>query len=98
MLAFASFFIGTIAKGLSFSLEPLPTSATNGTEKGFDAGKLIWGRKRHALVDTQGNLMEVHVTAASTSDLARPTQASLCPSQATVGRQSLWGNPDSMGR
>lgn len=32
-------------------------------------GKRIWGRKRHVLVDTQGNLMEVKVTAASDSDL-----------------------------
>ena len=33
-------------------------------------GKKIWGRKRHALVDTQGHLMQVKVTAASASDLA----------------------------
>ena len=33
-------------------------------------GKKIWGRKRHVLVDTQGNLMELKVTAASDSDLA----------------------------
>jgi hypothetical protein len=28
----------------------------------------IWGRKRHALVDTQGNLLEVKVTGAEKSD------------------------------
>lgn len=50
--------------------QSIKTSATNGTEKGYDAGKKIWGRKRHALVDTQGNLMEVKVTAAGASDLA----------------------------
>ena len=32
--------------------------------------KKIWGRKRHALVDTEGNLLDVKVTAASDSDLA----------------------------
>ena len=49
--------------------QSIKTSAVRGPEKGFDMGKLIWGRKRHALVDTQGNLMEVKVTAASASDL-----------------------------
>ncbi|WP_157507583.1 transposase [Ktedonobacter racemifer] len=31
-------------------------------------GKITWGRKRHALVDTQGNLLAVSVTGAQTSD------------------------------
>ena len=31
-------------------------------------GKKIWGRKRHALVDTQGNLLAVKVTGAEKSD------------------------------
>jgi putative transposase len=50
--------------------QSIKTSAVRGPEKGFDMGKRIWGRKRHVLVDTQGNLMEVKVTAASASDLA----------------------------
>src|SRR5947207_4779910 len=33
-------------------------------------GKKIWGRKRNLLVDSQGDLMEVKVTAASASDLS----------------------------
>jgi putative transposase len=33
-------------------------------------GKKIGGRKRHALVDTEGNLMDVKVTGAEDSDLA----------------------------
>lgn len=36
--------------------------------RGFDAGKLINGRKRHILVDTQGLLMNVVVTVASIQD------------------------------
>jgi len=40
------------------------------SKKGFDMGKKIWARKRHTLVDTQGNLMEVKATVASASDLA----------------------------
>jgi putative transposase len=31
-------------------------------------GKKVWGRKRHALVDTQGNLLAVKVTGAEKSD------------------------------
>jgi putative transposase len=50
--------------------QSIKTSAVRGSEKGYDAGKKIWGRKRHALVDTQGNLLEVKVTAASESDLS----------------------------
>jgi putative transposase len=49
--------------------QSMKTSAVRGPEKGYDAGKQIWGRKRHLLVDTEGNLMDVLVTAASTSDL-----------------------------
>jgi putative transposase len=50
--------------------QSIKTSAVRGSEKGFDMGKKIWGRKRHALVDTEGNLMEVKVTRADDSDLA----------------------------
>jgi putative transposase len=48
--------------------QSIKTSAVRGPEKGFDKGKRIWGRKRHALVDTQGHLMDVKVTAASASE------------------------------
>ena len=50
--------------------QSIKTSAVRGSEKGYDAGKQIWGRKRHLLVDTRGNLMEVKVTGADDSDLA----------------------------
>lgn len=39
-----------------------------GEEIGFDAGKLVKGRKRHILVDTQGLLLRVIVTSASVQD------------------------------
>ena len=35
--------------------QSIKTSAVRGPEKGIDFGRLIWGRKRHVLVDTQGN-------------------------------------------
>jgi putative transposase len=50
--------------------QSIKTSAVRGPEKGYDAGKKIWGRKRHVLVDTQGHLLDVLVTGASASDLA----------------------------
>lgn len=39
-----------------------------GGERGYDAGKRVQGRKRHILVDTVGNLLEVVVHAASIQD------------------------------
>jgi len=39
-----------------------------GGPRGFDAGKLVKGRKRHLLVDTLGLLLAVVVTAASVQD------------------------------
>jgi putative transposase len=50
--------------------QSIKTSAVRGSEKGIDMGKKIWGRKRNLLVDSQGDLMEVKVTAASASDLS----------------------------
>jgi putative transposase len=39
-----------------------------GGERGYDAGKKVSGRKRHILVDTVGNLLEVVVHAANIQD------------------------------
>lgn len=39
-----------------------------GGERGFDAGKVINGRKRHTLVETRGNLLEVVVKPADGQD------------------------------
>jgi putative transposase len=39
-----------------------------GGDAGFDAGKQVYGRKRHILVDTLGLLLVVVVTAASVQD------------------------------
>lgn len=40
----------------------------NRGERGYDAGKLVKGRKRHVLVDIMGLLLVIVVTAASVSD------------------------------
>ena len=39
-----------------------------GGERGYDAGKKVKGRKRHILVDTMGNLLQVIVHSASIQD------------------------------
>lgn len=72
--------------------QSIKTSAVRGPEKGFDMGKKIWGRKRHVLVDTQGNLMDAKVTAASDSDLAGSKKL-LEPLKDRFSRMSLlWGD------
>jgi putative transposase len=43
-------------------------TSEGGEECGFDAGKKVTGRKRHALVDTLGLLMKVVVTAGDVQD------------------------------
>ncbi|GHO82316.1 IS5 family transposase [Dictyobacter formicarum] len=48
--------------------QSIKTSPVRGIERGFDAGKKIWGRKRHILVDTQGFLLAVKVHTASLVD------------------------------
>ena len=45
-------------------------TATQSETKGYDGGKKINGRKRHALVDTLGLVLGVRVTAADVGDRA----------------------------
>ena len=47
--------------------QSVKTTAVPGS-RGFDKAKLIKGRKRHVLVDTQGLLMAVAVTSAAVQD------------------------------
>ena len=55
-------------------------------------GKKIWGRKRNALVDTQGHLLEVKVTSAATSDL-QGAKLLLEPLKSLMPRMRLlWGD------
>src|SRR5260370_27184349 len=55
-------------------------------------GKKIWGRKRHALVDTQGNLLEVKVTGAEISD-QEGRRALLGPLKDLLPRvKVIWGD------
>jgi putative transposase len=72
--------------------QSIKTSAVRGKEKGLDMGKLIWGRKRHLLVDSGGNLMAVKVTGAEVTDLAGGKRL-LRPLLGRFPRmQLLWGD------
>ena len=78
--------------------QSIKTSAVRGSEKGYDAGKQIWGRKRHVLVDTEGNLMEVKVTGADDSDLAGGKKLGE-PLQGRFPTMSLlWGDSHYRGK
>ena len=48
--------------------QSVKTTDRGGAERGFDAGKLIYGRKRHILVDTLGLLLQVVVHSAGSQD------------------------------
>lgn len=39
-----------------------------GGPRGFDAGKRVWGRKRHIVTDTNGLLLAIHVHPANVQD------------------------------
>lgn len=39
-----------------------------GGKRGYDAGKDVWGRKHHVIVDTVGNVLDVVVHAADIQD------------------------------
>ena len=72
--------------------QSIKTSAVRGPEKGYDVGKKLRGRKRHLLVDTQGNLLAVKVTGAQCSDAAGG-HALLLPLKERLPRLALlWGD------
>ena len=48
--------------------QSIKTTEVGGTERGYDGGKKVKGRKRHLLVDTQGFVLKVKVLAANTAD------------------------------
>jgi putative transposase len=55
-------------------------------------GKKIWGRKRHALVDSQGHLLEVKVTGADSSDQQGGKMLLLPLKEKFPRMKLLWGD------
>lgn len=78
--------------------QSIKTSAVRGKSKGFDMGKKIWGRKRHTLVDTEGNLMDVKVTAAEDSDSAGGKQLLLPLLDRFPRLKLIWGDSHYGGK
>ena len=63
-----------------------------GGERSYDAGKRINGRKRHIVVDTVGNLLEVVVHAAGVQDY-HGAKLVLCKLEETVSTlKKLWAD------
>jgi putative transposase len=65
----------------------------SGGVRGYDGHKQVKGRKRHILVDTQGNVVAVSVSKANVQDYegARPLFEQLLTSQA-ARLQRVWGD------
>jgi putative transposase len=65
----------------------------SGGERGYDAGKKINGRKRHLLVDTVGNMLDVAVHAANLQDRTGAKQLmNKLPSMIRQRLQMVWAD------
>ncbi len=65
---------------------------------GFDGGKLVKGRKRHIIVDTQGLLLSVVVTQANGQDRVGAAAALMEESFDSSSLQLIWVDPGYSGQ
>src|SRR5512144_837715 len=78
--------------------QSVKTTEVGGTERGYDGGKKIKGRKRHLLVDTLGLLLAVVITSAQVDDgvaaveLLKQVQAQNFPRLQTIFGDSKYHN------
>ena len=71
--------------------QSVKTTEVGGTERGYDGGKKINGRKRHVLVDTMGLLLVVLITSAAS--MMGPPPSSCSPNFArrvSAAHGHLW--------
>jgi len=67
-------------------------TGVGGPERGFDAGKKAFGRKRHILVDASGLVLLAHVHAASLHDTAGAKLPVGTASAALPRRELVWAD------
>jgi putative transposase len=71
----------------------------SGGERGYDAGKKVNGRKRHIVVDTPGNLLEVVVHAEDIQDRDGAQLVLSKLSKATINRlEKIWADSAYSGK
>jgi putative transposase len=69
------------------------TTGAGGTNRGFDAGKRTFGRKRHILVDASGLILLAHIHAASLHDTAGARQmVEATPTTALPRLELVWAD------
>jgi putative transposase len=73
------------------------SSVAGGPERGFDGGKLVYGRKRHVLTDTLGLLITVVVHSARMYDGEGAKQVLTSTKARGITLQKLWADQTYRG-
>ena len=69
------------------------TTGTGGPDRGFDAAKKTFGRKRHILVDASGLILLAYIHAASLHDTVGARQmVELAPTVALPRLELIWAD------
>lgn len=77
--------------------QSVKTAGSGGEEIGFDGGKLIKGRRRHIMVDTEGHPLDILVKAANVSDKAGAMELITRMFQKGFKLKKLWADNSYRG-
>jgi len=72
--------------------QTVTTTHRGGSERGYDAGKKMFGRKRHIVVDTMGWLRLVVVQSAATQDRAGARAVLMPLAHALTKLRKMWAD------